>query len=107
MMKPVTKPSGASSTSSPRSRNDEGNDVMLNDMSGMPVLQEKHSAAAPLTGSAWSVPALLIAAGVLVTVLLVATALYRCRRRYRENADDSEMKPLSKYADVDAGETSS
>ncbi|XP_070381650.1 uncharacterized protein [Dermacentor albipictus] len=107
VMKPVTKPPGASSTSSPRSKNDEGNDVMLNDMSAMPVLQEKHSAAAPLTGSAWSVPALLIAAGILVTVLFVATALYRCRRRYKESADDSEMKPLSKYADVDVGETSS
>ncbi|XP_054920437.2 uncharacterized protein [Dermacentor andersoni] len=107
VMKHVTKPPGTSSTSSARSKNDEGNDVMLNDMSAMPVLQEKHSAAAPLTGSAWMVPALLIAAGILVTVLFVATALYRCRRRYKESADDSEMKPLSKYADVDVGETSS
>lgn len=107
-VKPVTKvSSGASHTSRPESKNDESNDVMLNDMSGMAVRQEKHSAAAPVSGSAWSIPALLIAAGILVTVLLVATALYRCRRRYRSSADDSEMKPLSKYADVDAGETSS
>lgn len=107
LVKPVMKPSGFPSTSSPRSRNDEGNDVMLNDISGMPVLQEKHSAAAPAHASAWSIPALLIAAGVLVIVLAIVTALYRCRRRYRNSADDSEMKPLSKYADGDAGETSS
>ncbi|KAL3199451.1 hypothetical protein MRX96_014088 [Rhipicephalus microplus] len=106
LVKVVTKPSGVPTTSSPRSKNDEGNSVMLNDISGMPVLQEKHSAAAPASTSAWSVPALLIAAGILVTALAIATALYRCRRRYRNSADDSEMRPLSKHVD-DSAELSS
>ncbi|XP_075731593.1 uncharacterized protein LOC119180602 isoform X1 [Rhipicephalus microplus] len=106
LVKVVTKPSGVPTTSSPRSKNDEGNGVMLNDISGMPVLQEKHSAAAPASTSAWSVPALLIAAGILVTALAIATALYRCRRRYRDSADDSEMRPLSKHVD-DSAELSS
>lgn len=89
------------------SKNDEDNEVMQSDDAGIAGLQEKHSAAAPSGGSSWTLPALLIAAGVILVAIATATALYRCRRIYRGSVDDSEMKPLSKYADGDPADMSS
>ncbi|KAK8783497.1 hypothetical protein V5799_010138 [Amblyomma americanum] len=100
----TSKPPSSSGT---RSKNDEGNEVMQSDDAGIIGLQEKHSAAAPTGKSSWSLPALLIAAGVILVAMVAATALYQYRRRYRGSADDSEMKPLSKYADGDPNDMSS
>lgn len=108
VVKPAEKPSGSWSTSKPHAKNDEDNEIMLNDEASLPVVQQKPSAAAAVaSSSSWSVPAILIAAGALVVGLLVTTVLLRWRRRYQRRAEDSEMEPLSKFSEMDAAELAS
>lgn len=105
VVKPAGKTSTYWSTSKPHGKNDEDNEIMLNDETSLPAVQHRPSAAAAVaTSSSWSVPALLIAAGALVVGLLFTVLLIRWRRRYHNRAEDSEMEPLSKFSEVDATE---
>lgn len=108
VVKPGGKPSVSWSTSKPRAKNDEDNEIMLNDDTSLPVVHQKPSAAAAVAASSsWSVPALLIAAGALLVGLLVTVVLLRWRRRYQSRAEDSEMAPLSKFSEMDAADQAS